>query len=528
MTEVLSPDTCVLTDRVFRILTETGFKRVNLPELLSEMSGDTVVDIPGLRAHQHHAAHMFLAQLTALTGLVGRRYTACEYQEALLHLSGDDPQAWKVFPQLGQVGFLQPALDPEAKAGKRGHSPSSIDILFLAKNHSIKREAQTDTELDSWLWYLVTVQTCAAYETGKFTVFRISCGVASRSFWAVYDQSWKLGRRIHEDARMINERVDDTCVSFGFAKNDGIKLMWLAPWLDDAPLSVADVDGRVIEVARRINLALDNKGRVCAEIRTSPTPRTTMGTSKTEEWLKGVCGDIWAPVQEVNESVSAFSVQPSGICYKTLSAFGLGKATDTFKAMPSPASTRIVDNPVLVAVGIAVDRGKTLGLYRREITLGASGKNRGPFAIPTLSGTAEAMVRDAQKLELIMKDVTRAYMGLQKPKTPMEPDPLPEWARLRSEVAVEKRLDEVFFDYLPLVHSQRREDLVDWVRQLYYIGRAVLHRVVSEIPVRNLKTMQRVTEARMAFENMFWSDRGSVSFAPYRDDVLCRNEVAFG
>lgn len=514
--QLKTPKGSVLDDAVFCYRdTKDQRQRATLPGLMEALSRDEVADLPGVRAHQRHTVHMFLAQLASLCG-PGFGKTAAEWREDMAAL-GPDEAAWDIFPAFGDHGFLQPAMRGEAKDPTLCRSLSDIDLLLLSTNHAVKREPVGLTDLDAWLWALVTLQTGAGFGGQmNYGGFRMAGGFSTRCSWAVYDRSWGLGARILNDALLIESRNAEVAEAHGFASTGGLALMWVADWPEGQMLTPGDVDPAVLEVCRRINLQITDDGQVQALLRTSAKPRTAMAASKDELYMRGVCGDIFSPVVTRQDGSTAFRMSATGLPYNIIADAGMGSSSDERVMTPSPASQRVVDDPVLVVAGIATasDKMRTEGFFRREVIFGKAASDAGPFSLPTLGETAQAMVAEARRAVGALRFAIRIYMDLgatQRMPAPIE---------ARTVGRLDARIDQVFFEMLMSCHAETPGARTEWVRVLHDLGRDHLEQAFQEIAVRQVHQMRQIANAISAFEGTFWSPNATPSFSACREEIM--------
>jgi len=494
---------CVLTDPVYRVRTDGEARRVSLPGLLSLLAEDNIEAIVGLRPHHAHSAHMFLAQLVSMLPID----TGCEndWRNALLALEPDE-RAWQVFPETGEMGFLQPAFDSNAKINT-SVSPSDIDLLVLSRNHAVKYEPACTSEIDVWLWTLAAVQTGGGFPgRGSYGTFRINSGLGSRSLWAIYDRSWGIGRRILEDARLIRNVKPEVTTDFGFAREGGLKLMWTAPWDGVSMLRASDLDASVVEICRRINLATSAEGKITCKTATSDNPRTVLAKTGSEEFLRGNCGDIWSPILSDKIGSKAYSMDGRGLPYDIVAYHAIGMAFGgNISVRAAPAVRRNPENPVLVIAGIANGQGKTEGFYQREVTFRAEPDEDAIFDGPSRGDVAQKMVDEAKFLQSCLRRAVAVYIGSDVS------DAIDE----RFVGAASSQIDQIFFEHLDAVYMSNGAEQGEWVRALHAVGKSVLNQAVDQIPVRAMTRARQSILAIDRFEFLFWNDK-KFPFSAYR------------
>lgn len=500
----------VLDDPVFRVILVDGqAERLTLPGLLAALAGDRVASLPGVRVHQAHTVHMFLAHLVSIAGPDNGTEEGA-WRAALLSVC-DDPKAWQIIPADGEYGFMQPARPADKVSKKIEFSVSGIDLLAdLAKAHSFKPESSAPQEDDVWIWQLVTVQTGAGFPgVSNFGCFRMNGGYGSRSLWAVYDQSWGPGRRVFEDARLMLEMMPAVIEEIGFSA-DGLKLMWLAPWPEGEALSAGDLDYRVIEICRRINFARNSEGAIHAKVGNSNRPRTTLAETekKNENPMKGYCGDIWAPVA-IKER-KAITMTGSGLSYDIVTRYACPPGDGNIR--PSAASRRRVHDPVLVIAGVANGQGKTEGLHLREIPLPQE-KEGQCFDLTDDNSikAANKMVEEAGKVVTLIRQAVREYSGKNVNGGFVD----------RIAARLSERIDDVFFEHFAEQASGKEDSHRNWVRFLFWSAEAILEDIFATAPVKEVKRLQRINSTLRFFRGSFWSEKDNkVKFSIHKEAIL--------
>lgn len=501
----------VLDDPVFRVILVDGqAERLTLPGLLAALAGDRVASLPGVRVHQAHTVHMFLAHLVSIAGPDNGTEEGA-WRAALLSVC-DDPKAWQIIPADGEYGFMQPARPADVELKKCEYSVSGIDYLpFLGKAHSIKPELSSDAEDDVWLWQLISLQTAAGF-TGRnnYGCFRMNGGLSSRSLWAVYDRAWGMGRRIFEDATLILRSMPKANEDFGFS-TEGLKLMWLAPWPEQHRLSASQLDYRVIEICRRVNLSRDGNGNIFARTGNSEKPRTWLAEKNAGKlFLRGYCGDVWSPVDvKKPEAPKMVSMQNDGLLYDVVAMNVFPGNASTIR--PAPAVQRKVDDPLLVIAGIANGQGKTGGFHMREIPLPAGKESITVFIGGEPSVTASAMVKEAAEVIRIIARSVQKFVG--------RTDKRPYEDRYRNRMSA--AIDDVFFEHFLRLLRKEPEAQFAWVWFLFHSGQALVKEIIEELPMREAHRLRTANEAYACFYGGFWSEKsGNIAFHIYKDSIM--------
>lgn len=481
-------------------------RKVSMPELLDALSRDEVESLPGCRTHQDHSVRMFLSQLVSLATDEGMPSDPEGWRRALADLA-PYPEAWHLVAADDKAAFMQPAAAGVIGKWNSAPSPSDIDVLVTARNHSAKNLHSGSHDDDVWLWALVTLQTGVGYSGPNLHgSFRMNSGTSSRVMMAVYDRSWGYGRRIFEDADLCSRTRHSAALRYGFAAEGGVKLMWTAPWVEGTQLSSIDLDPRVIEVCRRIRMARSAAGHIVARYKPSVATRTDMAATKSEAFRGGVVGDIWAAIFRKEGKANSISLSAEGLGYDRICRFTV--TAEKHGIEPAPAVLRDVENAILTIAGIACGQGKTQGIHRREIAFGRS-SSADLFRDPTVGETAGTMIADAKNVSSILSSALKAYAG----------EKVAERSATHYRDMFNNAVDEVFFDHLERLHQGGREERVAWVASLFQAGKAALEAAIQCIPVRTSKSWQLAEEARGAYFGGFFG-AGLKGFADMKADII--------
>lgn len=309
----------LLTDSLFRVVTEKGPERMSLPALLAGLGEKSVHHLVGIQQYQYDAFHVFLCYLAgavlARSGNQDPVQDEAFWLKGLLELAGNaGDDAWQLISDSdAQPAFMQPPL-PE---GERGASsimttPDQLDLLLTAKNHDLKQARATAPQIDTWIYALVNLQTMGGFGgQGNYGISRMNSGYGNR---AIVELSRKRGagqRWIDAVERLTEYRKYVLEESFGYDPT-GLVLVWIKPWDGNTSLNLAELDPFYIEICRRIRLR--GSGIIeSAEFYPSGQPRIFAGE------LKGVVGDPWLPVdlKGINQGkkggLKALTFPPTGI-----------------------------------------------------------------------------------------------------------------------------------------------------------------------------------------------------------------------
>lgn len=338
--------------------------RATLPGILARLSDGSLVDFCRVRAHQFHPWSMFLTQLAAIALCRAGQSTAVstedDWRELLLALTGGAHEPWTlVVPNLASPAFFQPPVpEGEVNSWRVKAHPDDLDVLVTAKNHDVKMQTVAHGDIESWIYYLVTLQTTQGYPgRGYRPVVRMNGGYGNRARIGLAPGETPSGRFLRDVAVLLDQwpiQVQER----GY-RHHGVALCWTEPWDGNTSLNAADLAPHFIEVCWRVRLGPINQGLQCRF--TTTTSRRCLPEVDT-----GDVGDVWVPVERTAGKV--LTVGSNGFDYRLISR--LLMATD-FE--PAPAQLPRPDDAGamrLVASALTRGQGKTDGLHERVLLLG--------------------------------------------------------------------------------------------------------------------------------------------------------------
>lgn len=231
---------CLLTEPLIRYRRASDGKtvRANLPELFVALAADEVRDYPALRPHQRHPWHAFLVQLAAIALHKAERTavfeTTQEWREALLALTPDDPDgaAWCLVSPPNRPALLQAAVVGGSISDWKSEAfaADEIDMLVTSKNHDLKGSRARRSEPEDWLFALLSLQTQEGFlGAGNYGISRMNGGFASKPGVGVAAVGFPGGRWMRDVTALLRNR-DRTVEAHGLQGDDGLALVWLAPW----------------------------------------------------------------------------------------------------------------------------------------------------------------------------------------------------------------------------------------------------------------------------------------------------------
>lgn len=464
-------------------------QRLTLPQLLARMSASHVLDFPMLRPHQLPAWHAFLVQLAFLAlevadndqpptdpaawaGLL-RGLTAAQPDDAPWCLVVDD---WQ------QPAFLQSSCRPGAEADYKRvlASAQEIDLLITSKNHDEKvgkMARVTADDADVLIYALVSLQGFAGFlGAGNYNTMRMNGGFASRAqFRLAFERG--SGPEFLRDLSLLLAHADglrEQALNTGIGTALRYRLLWLAPWGDDA-LPLEAVHPLCLEVCRRVRL------RLAGDVLQALTAGSK--TARVDAKLRnGLVLDPWLPVVK-DGGARALTAQAGSFGYRLLSPvlFDGQRYALPLLARPQAGAGQAA---VLVAQVLVGGSGRTDGLLRREIPM------RGVVLRKFADARDELALRAQQFIEIastLQGKVLRPAL-LQYIDGSAEPD----WKNgdFAKYVApwiaqFDQQVDEVFYQALfDTVEAELadRAAQVAWLQTLLGLARAMFARATEALP----------------------------------------------
>lgn len=375
----------------------------SLPELFVALAADEVRDYPALRPHQRHPWHAFLVQLAAIALHKAERTvvfeTADEWREALLALTPDDPDgaAWCLVTPPDRPALLQaPVVGGSIAEWKsRSFAADEIDMLVTSKNHDVKGSRARRSQPEDWLFALLSLQTQEGFlGAGNYGISRMNGGFASKPGVGVAAVGLPGARWVRDITSLLAQR-ERTVEERGLQGEDGLALVWLAPWDGLGSLSFSSLDPFYIEICRRIRLQTSG-----GEISAIGTGSKAARIAAKE--LNGLTGDAWTPIDV--EGGKALTITSNGFNYKLVSALMFG---GKFQAPVAHNLTQSTNGKslIFIAQGITRGQGKTEGYHERRVPI--SPKVRGLLVtnqkapLARLSSQRIAIISEVRNLLLV-------------------------------------------------------------------------------------------------------------------------------
>jgi CRISPR system Cascade subunit CasA len=339
----------------------------SLPELFAALTADEVRDYPALRPHQRHPWHAFLVQLAAIAlhkaGQTEAFKTADEWRYALLALTPNDPDgaAWCLVSPADRPAFLQaPVLGSKLSEWKSSSfAADEIDMLLTSKNHDQKGSRARRSQPEDWIFSLLSLQTQDGFlGAGNYGISRMNGGFASKPGVGVAAVGLP-GARWNRDIASLQSQRDRTVEEHDLLSEDGIALVWLAPWDGLSSLSFKSLDPFYIEICRRIRL--QSTGDALYAIST-----ISKAARIASKQLNGLTGDPWTPIDI--EGGKALTITEKGFNYKLVSElmFGGKYMPPTAQNLNAPTNGKSL---VFIAHGVTRGQGKTEGYHERRVPI---------------------------------------------------------------------------------------------------------------------------------------------------------------
>ena len=468
----------LLTEDLIRYKRDDGkVIKASLPQVFVALMKDKIASFPALRPHQRHAWHAFMVQLGAMAthkaGLEEPPTDADEWRRIIRGLTKDEyrkvgrencdsDNPWRlVVDDITESAFMQPPISPSASKPKYTKEPSltpdELDTLDTGKNHALKKSIIPASELDSWIFALITEQTTDAFFANNPGISRIS-GNGSRLAFSL-TTSTRLGPHIKRDViallsqwHLVGENSDMT--------TDGHALLWIVPWHgtegEEWPLS--KFHPLYIEVCRRRRMCIGPDGSLYVQRVSGTKRRIEVKKSK----LNGRTCDPWIPIDlkgdramRLPQSVGFKSV---GFTYEQIAnCLNTGDWELPLLCKPTRCEIASSEPMYLVARGIAPGevQNRTGGYHERIIPI--SHKVATAMLLresaEDLGRVAKKRVDAVDKVQRVLKDAIATFIV--KGDNIYDRDKVKQLNVLRNRKEIQpwlKRLDEVvevrFFEAL--------------------------------------------------------------------------------
>lgn len=490
----------------YRRAGDGGAVSASLPQLFVALAADEVRDYPALRPHQRHPWHAFLVQLAAIAlhkaGRAVTFETADEWRNALLALTPDDPDgaAWCLVSPPNRPALLQAVVvgGSIAEWKSRAFAADEIDMLVTSKNHDVKGSRLRRSQPEDWLFALLSLQTQEGFlGAGNYGISRMNGGFASKPGVGVAAVGLP-GARWARDVTALLAQRERTVEERGLQGEDGLALVWLAPWDGLGSLSFSNLDPFYIEICRRIRLQA--AGEAISSIGTgSKISRILAGE------LHGLTGDAWTPINV--EEGKALTIPRNGFNYELVSYLMFSG-----KYQPPTAQNMLRSSPdenlVLIMQGLARGKGKTEGYHERSIpikpkmrTLLVSQRTQ-PLALA--AGQRVRNIADVKSLlEIALASLFNKGVRVKK-----NPPSVAKYSRLFAQ-PFEAAEDARFFDDLneEIEAEDPAEQRLQWMRGLAERAESILKMAFDAGPRSGVQKYRAQSAALSRFHGGLRSDK---------------------
>jgi CRISPR system Cascade subunit CasA len=455
--------------------------RATLPGILAKLASGELADFPRVRAHQLDPWCMFLTQLAAIAlhraSRTDPRLTEEEWRSLLLGLTEGAHEPWcLVVADLTKSAFFQPS-EPGGTVEQWSscEHPDDIDILVTSKGHDVKASLLGGDDIEGWIHALVTLQTMQGYAGGSGgynRVARMKGGYGSRPRVGLAADRG-LSTRFTRDLQVLAD-LWEPLINRGFT-NDGLALVWTAPWDGKSSLSITQLSPHFIEVCWRVRCQALTGKVVCRYT-------TTESRRCLPEIENGDAGDAWIPIERQK---GALTVGRSGFHYELLTRF-------LFDGEYEPAAAQVMraedgDPVVFLASVMSHGKGKTEGLHERALFLSGPGrKQMGRSDTRSVVGKrASQRVEQAKKMrgKVLFPALRKIALG---EKT--------------VEDEFDSRIDAFFFDDL-FATIEQGDDVARlvWDQRLHETAWMELQRAIGRCCVPAGRWYQAVSDAEAMF-----------------------------
>lgn len=492
----------LLHEALIRARTCDTEDRFTLPGVLEALQANRIRSFPGLQAHQGHAWHAFLVQLSAIAchraGADAATVDEARWRARLLALTDQQVEPWcLVVEDLAKPAFLQPPVPEGTLERFKGaaKTPDEIDILVTAKNHDVKAARASGALPDHWIFVIVTLQTMQGYlGRGNYGIARMNGGFSSRPAVGLEVGS-EPGLRFGRDLRALLDARDKVADEYRYPSTSGAALLWLEPWDGAEQLSLEGCDPWFIEVCRRIRLEVSN-GQLRARIAPSNVSRIAA------EGVKGVTGDPWTPVDR--KEAKALTISPSGLSYRLIHDLLF---SGNFRAGAALEIRRDDPETIWLRASVLVrGQGETQGYHERTIPI--------PGHVRYRLGRVEERERIGKLSRQRIDAVTELQNKVLRPaicallQAGADPLDLRDNRAARWIDEFDARVDARFFEEMWKAVDVEREDADrSWRELLWNLANDVLSSAKGAIPIPAARRFRALAAADriMAVARRRWS-----------------------
>jgi CRISPR system Cascade subunit CasA len=447
--------------------------------------------------------HAFLVQLAAIALSQHTIDVKSEdsWHAALLGLTENQPDAWRLVTSFDRPAFLQAPVMGDTKAlSKVVRTPDALDILVSAKNHDIKSEVMHGGSPEMWFYALISLQTSEGFlGAGNYGISRMNGGFSNRCGIGVAP-SGGPGAHIKRDVARLNELRGQIVQKHGYKETGGVSLTWLVPWDGTTSIPFKDLDPYYIEVCRRVRLQENEAGHIMAKAGSSKCARV-------ETQPGGVTGDPWMPVVIEKDGVKALTVDASGFGYRRLVKLLFDRGAFHMAPLQEVAATDGDSDLCIVARALVRGQGKTEGYHERRIPVSRIMTRRGRrIPLDQVAAVAHERVKEAGDLEFkVLKPAI--LMLLQNGPDEINTKNVTSMDRAdRYLRRVDEFVDRSFFpdlwhevEAMESGEDEKRQARLDWQRRMIDFARGVLADVDASTPKAGRRRYRAIAQAESMF-----------------------------
>lgn len=495
----------LLYDPIFRVQTSSGEIRMSLPSLFEALGQNKILSYAGLQRHQEDAFHIFLCYLAGAVLARKKKSDPVQeevfWKEGLQNLSGEaGDSAWNLVEKdLTKPAFMQPPLPDIApnSIGPKALTPDALDLLPTAKNHDVKSARAEVSELDEWVYALVSLQTMSGFfGRGNQGISRMNSGFGNRVVVEVLHSLTPGERFCHSLIRLLYHRAEILKGAWGYDPN-GLVLVWTEPWDGKNALPLKGLDPFYVEICRRIRFCWDqSRNKLWAGVCAADKPRIAARE------LNGNVGDAWAPVDLSQDTVLTVSNQgiTAELLRRLLFEDGIG-LTHLHKPLPN------FSGPVWLSVSVLVrGKGTTEGFHEKLIRIPANARKR-IFAVKkteqeVLAGMSRNAIEQADYIRYrVLRPAVFEFIEGGPKKVKMDRDAAAAWWT-RCAIRFEAAWSDAYFPWLWQATEMESVEtaLLVWVKQIQKVALNVLKEAHETMPSPTGRTYR----ARVLSEQLFW------------------------
>ena len=507
----------LLSDPLVRIEKDDGATVLaSLPETLALLMNDEVLAFPALRPHQRHSWHAFLVQLAAMAihqaGVSEPPADAAEWAGLIRGLTPEfpDDEPWHlVVDDITKPAFMQVPASSSDKLQEYKSTvgtPDGLDILVTSKNHDVKSSIASSSDVDDWIFALISLQTSEGFSgAGNYGISRMNGGLGCRPAFSITPTT-RPGIHFRRDVSALMECRDRLLDDYPL-RDGGARLLWTHSWDGTKVESFAlrDLDPFYIEICRRIRMRAVRGDSLHAIRATSKSARID---SKA---LNGRTGDPWTPIN--GKEGKSLTLAGGGFTYKrTADYLTPGDWQPPLLSKPTAAESASPKDMQLVARGVVRGQGKTEGYHERIIplkakTIGAFGRPRG---VEELGDIARDRINQVRTVQRILRHAvwTFAAGGKMEGVADEHRDRANPWANKLDET-----VDVSFFEDLQDEFVQGDQDERVRIRNQWLLGvvnqaRELLRQAEDALPCPAIQRYRARVRAESVFEGRIRGNNG--------------------